>query len=64
MRQVFQRGRLGEPYDGMVSRTHDRLLELLGAAERGDRCAALVAAERLLGQVGALRDLLGMAIDD
>ena len=39
MRQVFQRSRLGEPYDAMVARTHGRVLELLGAAERGDRNA-------------------------
>lgn len=60
MRQGFQCSRLGEPYDAMVARTHDRVLELLGAAERGDRNAVLVAAERVVGQAGALKDLLLM----
>lgn len=64
MRQVFQRGRLGEPYDAMVTRVHALVLDLLGAAERGDRCAAAVSAERLVAQAGALEELLRGVISD
>lgn len=60
MRQVFQRSRLGVPYDAMVERTHDRVLELLGAAQRGDEYAVLLAAERVADQAGALKELLDM----
>lgn len=60
MRQVFQRGRLGEPYDAMVARVHDLVLELLMAARKGEVNAARVAAERVAGQAGALEELLVM----
>ena len=60
MRQVFQRSRLGEPYDSMVVRSHDLLLELLGAAQRGDRNAVQTVSERLVSQARALVDLLKM----
>lgn len=62
MRQVFQRSRLGGTLDDMVVRSHDRLLELLAAAERGDVNATRVAAERLAAQAGALKDLLELRI--
>lgn len=58
MRQIFQRSRLGEPYDSMVIRTHERVLELLGAAQRGDVTAAMVAAQQVACQAVALEELL------
>lgn len=51
---------LGEPYDGMVTRVHDRCLELLVVARRGNRTATADAAERLVAQARALAELLGM----
>lgn len=63
MSQYFQRGRLGAPYDDMVSRVHERVLELLGAAERGDRVAAQACVSRLLCQASALEELLIMVIN-
>lgn len=42
----------------MVVRVHELCIELLGAAQRGDVCAARVEAERLMKQTGALVDLL------
>ena len=50
---------LGEPYDGMVTRVHDRVLELLVPARAGNRSATLDAAERLIAQARALVELLG-----
>lgn len=60
MRQVFQRSQLGEPYDSMVTRVYDLVLELLMAARKGEVNAARVAAERVAGQAGALEELLTM----
>lgn len=57
-RQVFQRSRMGEPYDSMVVRVHECVLALLGAAGRGDVFAVLAVLDRLAGQAGALKELL------
>lgn len=51
---------LGEPYDGMVTRVHDRCMELLTVARQGNRHATVDAAERLIAQARALVKLLGM----
>lgn len=51
---------LGEPYDGMVTRVHDRCMELLTVARQGNRHATADAAERLAAQARALAELLGM----
>ena len=45
---------LGEPYDGMVTRVHDRV-----PARAGNRSATVDAAERLIAQARALVELLG-----
>lgn len=50
--------RLGPPYDDMVKRLHDRVLELLVPAREGNRQGVLVCAERVMGQCGALVELL------
>ena len=51
---------LGPPYDGMVTRLHDRCMELLTVARQGNRHATADAAERLAAQARALAELLGM----
>lgn len=51
---------LGPPYDGMVTRVHDRCMELLTVASQGNRHATADAAERLVAQARALAELLGM----
>ena len=51
---------LGPPYDGMVTRVHDRCMELLTVASQGNRHATADAAERLVAQARALVKLLGM----
>ena len=50
---------LGEPYDGMVTRVHDRCMEMLVVARLGKRHATVDAAERLIAQARALVELLG-----
>ena len=50
--------RLGTPYDDMVSRLHDRVLELLVPARAGNRSATLDAARRVMDQCSALVELL------
>ncbi len=49
---------LGEPYDGMVTRVHDRVLEMLVPAHAGNRQGTLVCAKRVLAQCSALVELL------
>ena len=44
----------------MVTRVHDRCLELLTVARQGNRHATADAAERLVAQARALAELLGM----
>jgi len=51
---------LGPPYDGMVTRVHDRCMELLTVASQGNRHATADAAERLVAQARALAARLGM----
>ena len=50
--------RLGTPYDDMVTRLHDRVLELLVPAREGNHQGVLACAERVQGQCGALVELL------
>lgn len=49
---------LGPPYDDMVTRLHDRVLELLVPARAGNRSATLDAARRVMDQCSALVELL------
>ena len=51
--------RLGAPYDGMVTRVHDRCMDMLVVARLGNRHATVDAAERLIAQARALVELLG-----
>ena len=54
--------RLGTPYDDMVARLHDRVLELLVPARAGNLQGVLVEAERVVGQAGALVELLELRV--
>ena len=55
--------RLGTPYDDMVTRLHDRVLELLVPAREGNHQGVLACAERVQGQCGALMELLTMKLN-
>lgn len=64
MAKVNTKRCLGYPYDDMVVRVHDGSLRLLGQAEAGHRVGSLAEARALLGQVRALADLLGRAVEE
>lgn len=51
-------------YADMVTRCHDLMLGMLGAAQKGDVNGVRVYAERMAGQAGALAELLTMTIDE
>lgn len=57
-RALAQVMHLGSPYDGMVTRVHDRVLEMLVPAQAGNRQGTLVCAKLVLAQCSALVELL------
>lgn len=54
----YTRSNLGAPYDDMVVRLHERVLELLVPAHQGNVPGVLVSLERLMKQASALQELL------